>query len=242
MEVHYHPEEHHKHRKKFKEYLKEGLMIFVAVFMGFIAENIREHITDRIKEKEYAASLVRDLQQDSIKLSEVIAEQKLLDKGKDSLIAVLSDSTSSPNFTDNAYRLFFKYGTSIAVFNSTDRTMSQLLSTGNLRLIEKQEVANKISDYYDRVKDAGTQVALNNTSADDCFQYAQNLFIFQYGLKPKTPNKQLITRDHDTMVKYINKLTQMKIAEQFYVLNDLKQVNKSCIELIKLLKTEYHIS
>lgn len=242
MEVHYHPEEHHKHSKRFKEYLKEGLMIFVAVFMGFIAENIRERISDHKKEKEYAASLVRDLQQDSIKLSEVFGYQKLLDKGKDSLISVLSDSASSPDFNEKAYHLFFKYGTSLAIFNSTDRTMSQLLSTGNLRLIENHEVADKIADYYDTVKDAGTQLTLNNVSANDCFQYAQNLFIFQYGLKPNTPHKKLITSNPDTLIKYINKLTQMKISEQFYVQNDLKQVNKSCMALISLLKKEYHIS
>jgi len=39
MEVHHHPELHHKH-KPWKEYLLEGLMIFIAVMMGFIAEKI----------------------------------------------------------------------------------------------------------------------------------------------------------------------------------------------------------
>ena len=41
MEVHHHPQLDHKH-KPWKEYLLEGLMIFIAVMMGFIAENIRE--------------------------------------------------------------------------------------------------------------------------------------------------------------------------------------------------------
>jgi hypothetical protein len=39
MEVHHHP---HLEKKNFKEYLLEGLMIFVAVTMGFFAEGIRE--------------------------------------------------------------------------------------------------------------------------------------------------------------------------------------------------------
>ncbi|MFX9061656.1 hypothetical protein ABTN34_17710 [Acinetobacter baumannii] len=43
MEVHHHP---HAGKKSFKEYILEGIMIFIAVSMGFIAENIREHITD----------------------------------------------------------------------------------------------------------------------------------------------------------------------------------------------------
>ena len=35
MEVHHHPNLHHK-RKPWKEYLLEGLMIFIAVTLGFL--------------------------------------------------------------------------------------------------------------------------------------------------------------------------------------------------------------
>jgi hypothetical protein len=42
MEVHHHPE---VDKKGFKEYLLEGLMIFLAVTMGFFAENLRESIS-----------------------------------------------------------------------------------------------------------------------------------------------------------------------------------------------------
>jgi hypothetical protein len=45
MEVHHHPDIHHK-TKKWKEYVLEFLMIFLAVTMGFIAENIREHFSE----------------------------------------------------------------------------------------------------------------------------------------------------------------------------------------------------
>ena len=41
MEVHHHPDLHHK-PKKWKEYFLEFLMIFLAVTMGFFADNIRE--------------------------------------------------------------------------------------------------------------------------------------------------------------------------------------------------------
>ncbi len=58
MEVHHHPEVEHK---GFKEYLLEGLMIFLAVMMGFIAENIRESITEHNRAKEYAETMVEDL-------------------------------------------------------------------------------------------------------------------------------------------------------------------------------------
>src|SRR5436305_15029359 len=63
MEVHHHPDLHHK-PKKWKEYFLEFLMIFLAVTMGFIAENIRENISDNKKEKEYIRSIVSDLKND----------------------------------------------------------------------------------------------------------------------------------------------------------------------------------
>ena len=55
MEVHHHP---HVEKKSFKEYLLEGLMIFLAVSMGFIAENIRENITKHEKEQHLMEMLV----------------------------------------------------------------------------------------------------------------------------------------------------------------------------------------
>jgi hypothetical protein len=50
MEVHHHPDLHHK-PKPWKEYFLEFILIFLAVTLGFFAENIREHISDKHKQK-----------------------------------------------------------------------------------------------------------------------------------------------------------------------------------------------
>src|SRR5882762_10075503 len=47
MEVHHHP---NVEKKNFKEYLLEGLMIFLAVTMGFFAESLRENIANHERE------------------------------------------------------------------------------------------------------------------------------------------------------------------------------------------------
>ena len=47
MEVHHHPHVP-THSKPWKEYVLEGLMIFIAVTLGYGAENIREHPQRRI--------------------------------------------------------------------------------------------------------------------------------------------------------------------------------------------------
>src|ERR1700749_1506502 len=71
MEVHHHPDVHHK-RKKFKEYFLEFLMLFLAVTMGFFAENIREHFSDNQKEKQYMGSFMADLAMDEHRLPMLI--------------------------------------------------------------------------------------------------------------------------------------------------------------------------
>src|ERR1700733_9615086 len=73
MEVHHHPDLHHR-RKKFKEYLLEFFMIFLAVTMGFIAENVREGIGDREKERHYIEGLVNNLKDDTASFASAIAE------------------------------------------------------------------------------------------------------------------------------------------------------------------------
>src|SRR5277367_2786684 len=68
MEVHHHPDVHHK-RKKFKEYFLEFLMIFLAVTMGFFAENIREYYSEKHQEREYVQSMINDLKTDTASIA-----------------------------------------------------------------------------------------------------------------------------------------------------------------------------
>ncbi|HEY5463821.1 MAG TPA: hypothetical protein VIJ95_11240 [Hanamia sp.] len=60
MEVHHHPDLHHK-KKNFKEYFLEFLMIFLAVTLGFIAESIREHFVETKITRQYLESLKLEL-------------------------------------------------------------------------------------------------------------------------------------------------------------------------------------
>src|SRR5271170_7623769 len=85
MEVHHHPDLHHK-PKPWKEYFLEFLMIFLAVTMGFFAESLRENMTDKEKEKEYISSLINNLEQDTTNLNSAIRDNEKKSKGLDSLI------------------------------------------------------------------------------------------------------------------------------------------------------------
>ena len=70
MELHKHPQ-HLTHKKRWGEYLLEFLMIFLAVTLGFFSENIREYFVDTSREKEFMASLVKDLELDTSQFSRI---------------------------------------------------------------------------------------------------------------------------------------------------------------------------
>jgi hypothetical protein len=65
MEVHHHL---HIGKKNFKEYFLEFVTVFLAVTDGFLAENIRAHISEKSQAKELAKSLYKEIYSDSINI------------------------------------------------------------------------------------------------------------------------------------------------------------------------------
>ena len=70
MEVHHHA---HTSRNKWTHYFWEFLMLFLAVFCGFLAENFREHKVEDLRAKEFARSLILDLNNDTAAINYQIA-------------------------------------------------------------------------------------------------------------------------------------------------------------------------
>lgn len=90
-------------KKSIKDYLLEGLMIFVAVSMGFIAENIRENISERRLENEFLISLRVDLKADQSFFEQQI---QLIDQRNliaDSLMLLLNAPPPIKNTADFYY-------------------------------------------------------------------------------------------------------------------------------------------
>jgi len=144
MEIHHHPDLHHK-PKKWKEYFLEFLMIFLAVTLGFFAEDLREHVNDNAKEKEFMTALIDDLKSDTSRYQQVINEIKVLIPALDSSYINIKEG-SRFNYT-----LLGKWQFSINQMNVEYRpglaTIQQMKSSGNLRLIKNKEVEKQILDY-----------------------------------------------------------------------------------------------
>lgn len=143
MEVHHHPQ---VEKKSFKEYLLEGLMIFLAVSMGFIAENIRENIADREKAEVYMKSLISDIKDDHnflVKYHQLyIVKLPLLD----SLIIQLNEPAISIN-TNNLY-YYARLASKSDGYPVNTRTIDQMKNSGSFRVIKNENVSVGIVAYY----------------------------------------------------------------------------------------------
>lgn len=163
MEVHHHP---HVEKKSFKEYLLEGIMIFLAVTLGFIAENIRERLADNHKEREYISAMVEDLNNDSAFLTQSI--QQLIpfhSKWIDSAIHLLQHPESKGKDRE-IYQAVFLGTAWTYMFHPTERTLSQLHSEG-FHLIRNKK-ATDIITHLEHI------YQINQRSSTDYIESLQN--------------------------------------------------------------------
>ena len=145
MEVHHHPD---VEKKGVKEYILEGLMIFIAVTMGFFAETIREGISDTAKGREYIRSFVEDLRRDTASFSYLIG----FDGKKAAVLNTMSpcfDTIKNSHRSTSCLVPLIK----ISAFNHnlsfTDGTMQQLKNAGGFRLLNKSDKDSVVA--YDHV-------------------------------------------------------------------------------------------
>lgn len=166
MEVHHHPE---VEKKGLKEYLLEGLMIFLAVMMGFFAESLREHIADGDHEKQSIESLVKAIVIDTVQLHDVIGQATGSIKAINNLMGLKNlDLTRAAN--KQKFYLFSLAGFSNdTYFRSNDGALQQLNSSGTLRLISNRATVDSIFKYELLNKNIAAQ------EADDYFVFKEML-------------------------------------------------------------------
>ncbi len=144
MEVHHHPDLHHK-EKPWKEYLLEYLMIFLAVMTGFFAESYREHRGDRSKEREYAINIKKDLRTDTANINIWIPSLYKRVTSFDTLITCLEALGPIKNGSDMYY--LARLSTRNSIFEPSDNTILEMKSSGSLRLIQNREIVNGLMDF-----------------------------------------------------------------------------------------------
>lgn len=140
--MHIHPP--HKSGSNFKEHFIHFLMLFLAVLLGAVAENYRENFIEKNKEREYLASLVFDISQDTTRLNTCIKSRVEKNTYASKLISILSQ----PAIT-NTKEIYYlsRLMTRVETFEGVDGTLNQLQFSGGFRVIENQKIIKLINDY-----------------------------------------------------------------------------------------------
>ena len=242
MEVHHHP---HVEKKNFKEYLLEGLMIFLAVSMGFMAENIRERMSDRERLHDYMLSVTGDLKSDLALYDSAIAFNTRYSQTIDTIIHTLSSGEGDMGKVYRMARRLTIGGSS--VISPDSKTFEQMKSSGGLRLIHKQVIADSIASYYlwskkfDYWSDQQRQRINDMILANHKIFNARAFFDIAKNDNVDLPATLTLT---STDPKDINEVI---MREQYYY-GILKLMNQRALlasvqakRLIDLLQKEYHL-
>ncbi|PWT97448.1 MAG: hypothetical protein C5B52_13875 [Bacteroidetes bacterium] len=251
MEIH-HPHIPH-HPKPWKEYVLEGLMIFVAVTLGFFAEQLRERVVENHREKEYMQSLLNDFRIDTFTLQRTIDEKKWIIAKYDSAQRILE----SNNINNNTAFIYYaeRYITLNDIFTSQDVSYQELRSSGNFRYMKNIALYRKIADYYNlysRYQSAdGT---FGRTGKNEIVELESKLFygpdlaklnndapgnFYELAKRPTDNNFQPIKADKELLNELYIKFTDAKQRSNSHTL--LMALKEKAIDIMKELKEEYHL-
>ncbi len=245
MEVHHHP---HTERKKFKHYLFEFFMLFLAVFCGFLAEYQLEHVIEHQKEKQYIESLISDLQDDVKSLDLQIDDEHRGIGELDSLIYLLNDAGLAKQKGDDLY-YFGRMGPRSKPFSNNNRTFDQLRNSVGFRLIRKTNCSNQIMGYYGQFSEIRLLEDNYNHEFDNYKKVAAK--IFDPGILRRqedtngeifrsNDNPQLRTYDSELLKELSFHALQMNGSRRSR-LAELKQLKASALQLQTTLQKDYQL-
>jgi len=246
MEVHHHA---HTSRKKWTHYFWEFLMLFLAVFCGFLAENQREHMVEHQREKKYINSLTADLKEDTATIRNVISFCITKVHGMDTLTQLLNKDILSIEEEKELYYLNSRYAASVLFMIFNERTIKQMLNSGNLRLV-KQGTSDSIINYYGQTMDAikGQEKVYDEMSkrllfsSEDIFDRSAVLTKMNADssfYKEIHPEKmKLITKDKNVLRKYSQMILTARSTLTNYIYM-LFLMRKSGERLLVFLEHEY---
>lgn len=147
MEIHHHA--HHEGKRNWKSYAWEFLMLFLAVFCGFLAEYQLEHRIEKERVKKYMHDMVVNLKQDTLRVNDALNANVEIGKGLDSLRAEIALAIRGKANNKRIYRLWMVYSSVNGVLHNKS-ALKQLENSGQLRLVNNDELVNDIHQYYDR--------------------------------------------------------------------------------------------
>jgi hypothetical protein len=247
MEVHAHT---HTARKKWTHYFWEFFMLFMAVSAGFLVENQREHFVEHQRAKIYAANLYDELKKDTIQLNDLSRNLKNVANKLDTF-CVLVKEDHKQTVTNGMLYYYSSFVTNVEYFSSNNTTMEQLKSSGNLRIMGNK-LAYKISEYDRKNRQLEKEYSLSKVEFSKMEDLHFKLFdiyksekMFGGPIERPRDSALLLTNlpvnnEPGLMNQYTGWLKFESGIYKFQGNTYLAQLKKLAIELLAILKEEYH--
>ncbi|OIR12182.1 hypothetical protein GALL_64330 [mine drainage metagenome] len=222
-------------------------MIFLAVTMGFFAESYREHLAEVRKENDYIQTFMEDLKIDTARIKKLlIFERNVKLKAIDSLLLLLCNHQIKGHENDLYY--FGRTVTRYPLFQSNDRTVTQLKNSGSLRLIRNEATADSIISYQKAVEEIYTVQNDENAERKDLYPILCRMYdplVFDKmvkGFKIIRPNDNPPLRSYDTNIQkdlafYISEIK----GSDNLVIHNLQNLETKAENEIAFLQKEYHL-
>ncbi len=260
MEVHHHahdPSAPH-HKKNWKSYFWEFLMLFLAVFCGFLAEYQLEHYIEKQRAKDFAKSLHSDLVADTAIINRNIERLNLCTNKIDTLIDLLDNREEAKNKVSSIYNLS-AYAFITPASTPTESTLLQLLNSGALRYLKDNVLVDSIKNYNNSVQlFKSFSASVSNLTTEFRKNQLQVIeinplidFLETSGLLSSRTvinisdtaffsNRQLLTSDPFRLKEYANWCALKK----FYItnlINQYKRLHSEASGVLRLLNKQYHL-
>ena len=235
-------------RKKWFEYLIEFAFVFLAVYLGIVGDNLRVQKLGDEQGKIYVSSIINDLAADTTNLSIVLKEFVIKDINIDTVLLMYDKLTTGYN--DTFWRNFYslqKYPD----FICTDQTIQQLKNIGGMQLIKSKVALYEITKYDSKLK----KLALVLESLDERYTKIRDLRYEIIDIKNLKLDKSImsiekIEKEAKNYLLIDNKAAIGKLYNVIqdyqnvmgFVMDQEKKIRQEAIDLILLLKKEYHLN
>lgn len=250
MEVHHHPHIP-KHAKPWKEYLLEGLMIFVAVTLGYGAENIREHYVETKKALISAKNLYVDVTYDSIGYA-----RNLINRSRqDSCFEIINTYYNNKTLDNEIPAIYAAHGyIALRMLHQMNTlALDEVKNSGALKFLESDELKAAIQryaslgtglklreqrefSYIDRMVDP---ISIKNfefnfyRAAPPNFKIDSNKIVITI---PVPANLKIMKKDQLDWDNYIAILGMLQTIRQSTDKEYISPTQKQCHELLSLLR------
>ena len=222
-------------------------MLFLAVFCGFLAEYQLEHKIERDRGKQFAFSMIEDLKMDTVVLSSIIQNRNRRNEMLDSLFHLIDNPG---NHLGNLY-FFGRHLTRTApvIFFNNDRTIQQLKFSGGLRLITNRRVSDSIMIYDKQVRLVLERQETELANIRECLSFYYKIFDGRVFEKMQNVDNTISRplhgpallkfseQDLNTFLGYCQLIKGTNLSNNIF----LKILREKAIELISIIKKEYHL-